>query len=135
MSLVADGMGIERTPCCDKILCCGCFFAQMKIDKLQKCPFCRLPMDDLKTEEEMEPDVIRKAAADDVSSLNDCGRRFVKNGDNNMAVKVFTRSAELGDPEGFWNLSQFCHSEVGRKMYLFCLKSAAIGGLQTLDTV
>ena len=133
-------MDLERTLCCDKRMCVGCLYAQLMHEKLvteAKCAFCRLPIIDVKVREEMEPDVIRRAAAGDVSSLNACGRRLIVNGDNIMAVRLFNKSAELGDPEGFFYLSYFYrpgegrqmeHDEVGRKMYLFCLKSAAIGG-------
>ena len=94
------GSGWVYYSCCGKTICRGCFYAVEKRDKVQKCPFCRIPAP--KSEEELVERIRKRVESGDASATYNLGCYYL-NGlyglqkDNDRAFGLFLRAAELGN--------------------------------------
>ena len=126
---------IKSKPCCNKLICKGCVYADMPRqlelrDFDFKCQFCRQPMP--KTEEEGDKIVMKRIAANDPAALSNFGKDLYLKGDYDRVFKYWTKAAELGDADGQYHLSllyregQGVEKDETKKMFL--LEEAAIAG-------
>lgn len=119
--------------CCCKRICIGCDYANKKLREAdqrldQECPFCREPI--RQGNEQIEQDQMKRVQAND--NRLQMGKKCYFGGDYDGAFKYFTKSAELGDMDGHYELS--CLYEQGRgvemndKKRVHHLEKAAVGG-------
>ncbi len=129
-----DKQQSEFSPCCSKVICKGCSYANQKREwemRLQpSCPFCRHPIP--KSQEEGDKRSMKRVAVNDPIAMAQLGSRLLDNGDHVGAVKYWTRAAELGDADAHYHLS-FMYSEGGsaerdEEKQIYHLEEAAIAG-------
>ena len=75
------------------------------------CPFCRLPIPN--TMEEVNQNLMKRAAANDPVALFESGWRARGNGDHEGALKYWTKAAELGDASAHYELSNMYEEGLG----------------------
>eukprot|EP00986_Skeletonema_menzelii_P014644 scaffold9868_cov119-Skeletonema_menzelii.AAC.3 len=120
--------------CCSKRICIGCDYTnklrEVEQRLQQKCPFCREPI--RKTDEEIEQDEMKRVQANDPIALCQMGKKCYFGGDYDGAFKYWTKSAELGNMDGHYELSCLYHQgrgvEMNKKKEVHHLEQAAIGG-------
>mmetsp|Transcript_17154 Transcript_17154/g.24261 ORF Transcript_17154/g.24261 Transcript_17154/m.24261 type:complete len:252 (-) Transcript_17154:32-787(-) len=100
--------------CCSKVICKGCFIANLVTEKRQKlkpkCPFCREP---LKSKAKMYKNTMKRIQANDPVATFQFAADCQKAGDNTKAVEFYTKAAELGDAEAHLRLAGMYHSGQG----------------------
>ena len=121
-------------PCCSKVICDGCDYAnwmrelEMKLES--KCPFCRHPLPELKAE--CDRNERKRAEANDPGALRQLGVKFRKGGDYKGAFECWTKAVELGSVSAHYDLSVMYHLGAGvkkdEKKEVRHLEKAAIGG-------
>ena len=93
--------------CCSKYFCNGCAYAnkmrQLRENMPRTCPFCRHPIPT--TIEEINKNLMTRAAANDPATLYLLGKRDRGNGNYESAFKYWTKAAALGDADAHYNLS------------------------------
>ncbi len=94
-------------PCCSKIFCKGCVYANQKREgemrRAPSCPFCREPLPN--TDEEKNKQMMKRVEANDPIALCHKGIEQYKKGHYSSAFEYFTKAAELGDVEAHFRLS------------------------------
>jgi TPR repeat protein len=119
--------------CCSEIICDGCVLANFKSKsydevKAGRCPFCREPAKD----DEIYKRMMIRVKANDPAASREMGVERYDEGNYNIALKYFTKAAELGDFDSHYRLGMMCHNGIGvekdegKKEYHF--EKAAIGG-------
>ena len=130
-----DPQKTSMMPCCCKIICKGCKYANMLREvkgSLQlKCLFCRQPTTP-KTNEEVTLSLIKRAEADDPVATCQVGLRRFKEGNYSSAFELWTKAAEMGDAESH-NLLSYLYGEgkgveKDEEKQIYHLEKAAIGG-------
>jgi len=122
--------------CCSKVVCNGCFHANLLREEEEEmlkhsCPFCRKPIPD--TDEESDKRIMKRIEMDDPVAMRQEGLNRGKKGDyQSGALGYFTRAAELGDVEAHHKVSYLYHGGCGvekekEKMHHH-LEEATIGG-------
>ena len=134
LPLPLDEAKLLTNPCCCQRICKGCAYANAKREWEQglerKCPYCREPM--AGTEEEVNQKFMKRVKANDPTAIFYLGVKCYNEGDNDGAVKYYTKAAELGDIHAHYNLS--CSYRTGEgvekdeKKEIHHLEVAAIGG-------
>ena len=121
-------------PCCSKILCDGCNYAnqmrEFEAKMKSKCPFCRepIPETDIKIGEQR----MKRIKMNDPDALKHQGIQQYKKGDYSGAFENYTKAAELGDADAHNNLSllysgkHVVAKDKGKEIYH--LEEAAIAG-------
>jgi hypothetical protein len=130
-------LDLEKTSmmsCCSKMICNGCFHANVKRkwqDKLeQKCPFCRKPAP---SDKEIEENIMKRIEANDPVAICQQGKKcYNKKGDYSSAFEYYMKAAKLGNIEAHYQLS-ICYwlghgIEKDEKKEVFHMEEAAIGG-------
>ena len=120
--------------CCSKTVCDGCNYAnglrQLQERRQQTCPFCRKSATE--TREEADKNLMKRIAANDPVALFEFGNRACDNGDYEGAFKYFTKAAELGEVDAYYELYVMYREghgvEKDEKKELCHLEEAAIAG-------
>ena len=120
-------------PCCSKLICNGCDFANLKQECEQRrertCPFCRHPVP---KQQEANRILMKRVEANDPVALQQLGSIHFKEGDFKSALEYFTKAAELGDVTAHYQLSVMYKDGEGveqdEKKKIYHLEQAAIGG-------
>ncbi len=130
-----DQQKTSMMPCCCKIICKGCKYANMlrevKGNLGLKCLFCRQPTTP-KTSEEVTQSLIKRANAGDPIATCQVGLRCFKQGNFSTAFELWTRGAEMDDAESH-NLLSYLYLEgkgveQDEEKQIYHLERAAIGG-------
>jgi len=125
----------SRRPCCCKIICDGCIYANHKreLKELQvkkECPFCRTPLP--KDNAELERMVKRRIQANDPFALRKLASDYYEEGDYGSAFEYFTKAAKLGEVQAHQQLGHMYVEgkgvEVDMKKAIYHWEEAAIGG-------
>ena len=86
-------------PCCCKIICNGCAYANQKREIAagleQRCAFCREPAP--KTEGKVRKNLMKRVKANDPAAIAQFGKMCSDEGNHETALKYWTKAAELGD--------------------------------------
>ena len=125
---------IRVMSCCSKVICDGCFCANLgrEIEGrcTQTCPFCRELVPE--TDEEWDKQRMKRIEMNDPVALRVEGIVQHNEGDDISAFHWYTKAAELGDVEAHYRLSiayqdgKGVEKDEGKKV--FHLEEAAIGG-------
>jgi TPR repeat protein len=121
--------------CCSKIICNGCYFANMKREieagLERRCAFCRESA--AVTDEEANKRCMKRIKENnDPAAMWHMGKKRYREGDCNGAVEYWTKAAELGDAHAHYELSCIYREGEGvekdMKKYKYHSEEAAIGG-------
>ena len=124
-------------PCCSKRICKGCSYAHEKSQKQQgrhpKCPFCR---ESLPTSiKEIKKRLMKRIKADDSYAMVEMGTISFHKGDYDVAIKYWTKAAELGDVLAHYELALLYRNGDGVEMNfekeMYHTEEAAIAGHAT----
>ena len=123
--------------CCSQIVCNGCVHAHImaNIDDMVKagsCPFCREPV---VGEEESNKRMMKRVKANDPAALRQIGATCYEEGDYDEAIKYFTKAADLGDVEAYYQLGLMYWKGEGvdedEEKAVYHYEKAAVGGHPT----
>jgi TPR repeat protein len=122
-------------PCCSKLLCKGCLYADAMREKggrfEHKCPFCRHPSP--KSEEEAIANYMKRAEANDPIAMLQMGIHHHKERDYIRAFDFLSKAAKLGNLDAHQHLGiMYCGGhgvEKDMKKSFFYFEKASIGGL------
>jgi len=131
---INDSKKIAMMPCCSKIICEGCEYAnklrQFKENSQRTCPFCRHPTP--KTEEEKNKNLMKRVEKNDPVGMSQMGLTREHEGDYDSAFGLWTKAAELGDAIAHFSLSTSYRKgegvEADHKKEIYHLEKAAIAG-------
>jgi len=107
MPILNTGRGYYT--CCGKTICCGCVYANAKIDlKKQLCPFCRTP--NSISDKEMMKNLENRMESNDKEAIYNigCGYYRGKYGypqNQVKALELWHRAGELGHAKSYHNLA------------------------------
>ena len=92
--------------CCSNTICQGCVIANMMAHKHDRvkagsCPFCRESVNDKEQYRKRQKERIK---ANDPAALRQIGATCYEEGDYDEAIKYFTKAADLGDVEAYYQL-------------------------------
>jgi len=120
--------------CCSKVICKGCFHANLfreEKERLEnKCPFCRKLIPD--TDEECDKRRMERVEANDPVALRREGVVQLNKGDYSSAFEYYTKAAQLGDVDSHYRLASLydlgkgVEKDEGKAIHH--LEEAAIGG-------
>ena len=121
-------------PCCSKIICNGCDYANQKREVLQglekRCAFCREPAP--KSKEECDKNIMKSIKRNDPVAMLEMGKQLYREGKYEIALEYLTKAAELGDADAHYNLSIRYDNgdgvEKDKRKEMYHLEKAAIGG-------
>ena len=123
--------------CCSVVVCDGCIHAddtrQVKEDKMQvpRCPFCRHPKPT--TKDGFMHLLMKRVEANDPSAMSQMGSKYYYKGDYDIALKYWTKAAELGNAFAHNTLSVMYQGkwkgvEKDEEKEMYHLEQAAIRG-------
>ena len=127
--------GYRYMPCCGKIVCCGCLYAVSKLDKEEKCPFCRAPAP--KSVEEGIERVKKRVEVGDAQAMYELGSYYSGGShglsrDMDKALELWHRAGKLGCAVSYYNIALYYGNgrdvERDMKKTLHYWELAAIGG-------
>ncbi len=121
-------------PCCCKIICNGCDFANKMREIEQglehRCAFCREPM--AESQEEVDKRIMERVKKNDPVAITNMAKTHKRQGDYEKSLQYWTKAAELGDVEAHCCLGGLYYDGVGvekdEKRALPHLEQGAIGG-------
>ena len=118
-------------PCCSKVICEGCRYAQLLRDPLKQiCAFCRHPAP--KSEAEAGLNLMKRVEKNDPVAMTQMGTERYYEGDYSSAFEYLTKAAELGDADAHNKLAQMYYHGKGveedEKKASYHWEEAAIGG-------
>lgn len=109
LPLPFDRSKVTMMACCSKIICDGCFYANMLRKKNMRqeelCMFCREVRPE--TDEECNKRRMRRIEANDPAAMHQQGVKECKKGNFKKGFEYFTKAAELGEVAAHWNLASF----------------------------
>jgi len=134
LPLPIDERKSTMMPCCSKLICDGCNYANQKREfeagLEQRCAFCREPL--VKTEEEERKRWKKRVKKNDPVAMYVMGRMRHLEGDYDTAIKYWTRAAELGDAMAHHVLSVAYYDgkgvEQNKEKFIYHSEQAAIAG-------
>jgi tetratricopeptide (TPR) repeat protein len=134
LPLLADQENSIFTPCCSKVICNGCNYANQAREREgsleRRCPFCRHSIP--KSLDETIQIIMKRVAANDPVAMRQMGTYRYSAGDYNGAFEYYTKAAGLGDLGAHYELSVLYDEGKGiakdKKKRLHHLEEAAIGG-------
>jgi hypothetical protein len=120
--------------CCSKFICLGCFHANAVREREggleHKCAYCREPLS--KSVEEADDNNMKRVKANDPVALRRLASNCHREGDNEGALKYWTKAAGLNDIQSHYHLSCMYREglgvEIDLKKGVYHLEEAAIGG-------
>ena len=91
--------GSKYSACCGKMICTGCMYAVARLDKEEKCPFCRVPAPN--SNKEGIKQVKKRVEMVDAQAMYNIGRWYYKGllglpQDYSKALELWHRAGELG---------------------------------------
>jgi len=102
----------SMTTCCSKIICCGCYVANLVREAKASlgnasCPFCRklFPL----TEEESDKQNMERVEMNDPVAICHKGAQQMEEGNYTSAFEYWSKAAELGDFEAHFKLAAMYH--------------------------
>jgi tetratricopeptide (TPR) repeat protein len=100
-------------PCCSKVICKGCDYADDISGGGDRCPFCR----ELATNmEEFRKRLMKRVKADDPAAVRHMGGMCYNEGEYDSALEYFTKAAELGNVDAHYQLgNMYMKGEVVEK--------------------
>ena len=120
-------------PCCSKIFCKGCVYAdsmrEVQQSLVPSCPFCREPV--IITDEDKDKQRMKRIEANDPIALCHEGIVQRRKGDYRKAFEYWAKAAELGDAEAHFRLSILYQGEgveQNKGKEIHHLEEAAIAG-------
>jgi tetratricopeptide (TPR) repeat protein len=121
-------------PCCCKVICNGCSYANKKREKEagleQRCAFCREPLS--KSQEQSNKIIMERIKKNDPVALTEMGKRNHKKGDYGKAFENYAKAAELGDVAAHFLLGAMYYKgdgvEKDMKRAVYHFEHAAIDG-------
>jgi len=135
LPLSIDERKCTMMPCCCKIICKGCNFAnqmrEIEQGLEQRCAFCRNPSP--KSQEEGRKNLLKRIKKhDDPVAMTQMGKHHEKEGDYGKAFQYWTKAAELGDVDAHFRLGNLYYDgrgvEKDIKKMVYHWEQAAIGG-------
>ena len=134
LPLSVDESNSTMMPCCSKLICDGCDYADQMREtggkRQSKCPFCRHPTP--KSQEEAERIQKKRIEVNDPVAMCLVGGKRDGEGDYDGAIEYYTRAAGLGDAGAHFDLSLLYQEgkgvEMNEKKVWHHLEQAAIGG-------
>ena len=121
------------TSCCSKMICMGCFFANMirgQGSLKHTCPFCRHPSP--VTQAELDANIAKRLEVNDPVTMRKMGLVHYTKGDYAKALQYLTNAAGQGDAASHYHLSSlFWHGKGVEKdinTAVYHWEEAAIGG-------
>jgi TPR repeat protein len=118
--------------CCGKSVCSGCIYSFAKSGNDDKCPFCNSDRGN-RTEEENNEDLMKRVEANDPASIcllagnyHDGRRGFLQ--DNNKAMELWMRAADLGCSQAHFRLGDVYYKGGDMKKAKFHNEAAALAG-------
>ena len=134
LPLPLDLSKLSFTTCCSKVICNGCYIANLVREEEQgleqRCPYCREPASE--TGEEPEKKLMTRVKANDPEAICFFARDRQIEGDYEGAFEYYTKAAALGHMDahyslsGLYNLGQGVEKDTKKAM--FHLEEAALGG-------
>ena len=99
LRLPSFGTGSIFRACCGKMICGGCINAVARMDKEEKCPFCRTPAPT--SDEEIIKRVMKRVEVGDADAIHNLAYYYNKGNfgfsqDYAKALELYLRSGELG---------------------------------------
>ena len=128
---LADEEMAQYYSCCGKFICKGCIHSFQCSGNLEHCPFCKAVIS--KTDEEKVEGVMKRVKANDasamcfLSNLYHGGLRGLQQ-DQERAVELLTRAAELGYGGAQYNLGVYYYEGGDLKKAKFHYEAAAMKG-------
>eukprot|EP00984_Skeletonema_dohrnii_P010383 scaffold4045_cov105-Skeletonema_dohrnii-CCMP3373.AAC.7 len=134
LPLSVDENNSTMMPCCSKLICDGCDYADQMREtggkRQSKCPFCRHPTP--KSQEEAERIQKKRIEMNDPVAMCLVGGKRDGEGDYDGAIEYYTRAAALGNISAHFDLSLMYQEgkgvEMNEKKVWHHLEQAAIGG-------
>ena len=123
------------TPCCSKLICYGCDYANQTQHNIEgrremTCPFCRHSRPETKVE--AQKILMKRVEVNDPVALRLIGSQRREEGDFKGSFEYWTRAAELSDVEAHYQLAWSYRDGEGvekdKKKEVYHLEEAAIGG-------
>jgi TPR repeat protein len=119
--------------CCGKSVCAGCAHSFIKTNNDDKCPYCNSERN--KTRDEKVEEVMRRVEANDAASIYMLAY-FYQHGlnglqqDEERAMELFTRAAELGFSKAHNNLGNAYYRGGEMKKAMLHYGAAAMAGCE-----
>ena len=134
LPLSLDASKSIMMPCCCKIICMGCDYANQMREFEQglepRCLFCREPVP--KSQEESDKRIMKRIKKNDPVAMTHMGKKHKGEGDSAKAFEYYTKAAELGDVGAYFRLGGLYNSGEGvkkdMKNAVYHLEQAAIDG-------
>jgi len=135
LPLPIDERKSSMMPCCCKIICNGCNYANQKREReaglKHRCAFCREPLP--KSEEESDRNFMKRIKKhNDPVAITHMGKHHASKGEYKKTVEYYTKAAKLGDVGAYFHLGCLYHNGKGvekdQKKAMYHLEQAAIGG-------
>ena len=119
-------------PCCGKTICRGCMYSSRKSGSDDQCPFCNSDRRS-KTVEECVEEMMKRVEANDAASICLLANSYYQGlhglqRDEERAIELFTKSAELGFSKAHSSLGSIYHEGGNMKKAKFHLEVAAKAG-------
>jgi TPR repeat protein len=118
--------------CCSKLICDGCAYVHHVQDRNRNCPFCREPV--FQDDDEHRKRMMERVKANDPVAMSQMGGIRYNEGDYDVSVEYWAKSAELGDMEAHFRLGVIYMKEGVEKdeeKAVYHYEKAAIGGHPT----
>ena len=121
-------------PCCSKLICNGCEYANQKREfeagLEMRCAFCREPSP--KSDRECDKRRMERVKKNDPVAMRAMGAKHFDRGENEIAFEYFTKAAEMGDAKAYYGLSLAYRDGKGvekdKIKYIYHSEEAAIRG-------
>jgi TPR repeat protein len=114
--------------CCSKIICDGCIYA-LESNGGDRCPFCR---ELVPSREEYKKRMMKRVKVNDPAALSQTGTYCYEKGDNDKALKYWTKAAKLEDIDAHNQLGVMYWEggvvEKDEEKAVYHYEKAAIGG-------
>ncbi len=117
-------------PCCSKVVCYGCVFANYKSNGGDRCPFCR---ELVVAEDDKKKGMMKRIKANDPAALCEMGTKLFHEGEYESALHYWTKAAELRDyVDAHYQLGNMYWRgdgvEKNEEKEVYHMEKAAIGG-------
>ncbi len=134
LPLAMDPSESIMMPCCSKLICKGCEYANKKREKeaglLHRCAFCRESM--IFSKENALKRLMERVKKNDPVAMTEMGKKHYNEGDYETAFEYYIKAAELGSADAHYQLSCMYHEGCGveedMKKAFYHFEEAAIGG-------
>ena len=122
--------------CCGKTICNGCIHANARMNKEQKCPFCRTPAPT--SDKKIIKRIIKRVEMGDPRAMHQLGSHYAEGiyglpQNHAKALELWHQSAELGNTAAYLNIGNayWCGRGVERneKKADYYYELAAMGGV------